>query len=115
MPSPASSTPSASRPPATSRVILQCDDTDYCPERAGEFPFNAKGKAYGVKIADVDAILASTTARDEDSLNDALQAAEPLDRIYAPSEPAAYHNARLSATARGWTVLGSLAPFIADD
>jgi hypothetical protein len=57
-------------------------DIDRDPDMAGRHHFNTQGKSYGVCIVDADT-------------------GEVVGMVYAPSEQAAFHNARLEVTNNG--------------
>jgi hypothetical protein len=82
-------------------VVVRTDDIDRNVSSAGIFPFNEQGKAFGCKVVDV----AVLRRESEEALSESFDDADPLIRVYAPSEEAATTLATDTARREGWAIV----------
>ncbi len=82
--------------------LVYIDDGDIEQERGGDPAVsNRNGKSYGCSIYDLTAI-AAFSEEDEDAFRDWLREQEAVEKVWAPSEKAAVHNARLTCYKHNW-------------
>lgn len=103
--------PAAPEPAAPRRVIVVVDDIDRHGEGHDCGLCNANGKSWGAAVFDL-------ADRPAGSDPDWYRNADPLDRVYAPSEQSAAEAARIACGQEGWEVVvqddeggGEEAPF----
>ncbi len=82
------------------RVVIRLDDQDRHGAGCGCGLCNSNGKSYGAAIFDVSTCLYVA------EIEHAIDGADPLDRIYGPSEEAALENAKRVCYGHGWKIEG---------